>query len=142
MSNDGWANLHCLPLCLKRGQPEICNAFKEVRSGIRGMEVKLGHSIILNEKEAEMMEARDDFHHHHHLNSFIFVALHSAISSLPIPCPKYLISSLPLQLLSCFNSIQHTSRPSLLPHEKQRQYLKRNKDAQVQGAYASIRHNY
>ena len=35
---------------------------------------------------------------------FIFVALHSTISSLP--CPKYLISSLlPLKLLSCFNSL-------------------------------------
>ena len=32
----------------KRGQPSICRTFKEVRSGIRGMEVRLGHNRICN----------------------------------------------------------------------------------------------
>ena len=32
----------------KRGQPEIYFSFKEVRSGIRGMEIRLGHFIITN----------------------------------------------------------------------------------------------
>ena len=32
----------------KRGQPPIYFSFKEVRSGIRGMEVRLGHSQIRN----------------------------------------------------------------------------------------------
>ena len=40
-----WANLHCLPLCRKKGQSQI---YELVRSGIRGMEVRLGQLKIHN----------------------------------------------------------------------------------------------
>ena len=40
-----WANLHCLPLCRKKGQSQI---YELVRSGIKGMEVRLGQSKIRN----------------------------------------------------------------------------------------------
>ena len=43
-----WDNLHYLLRSRKRGQPAISDSFKEVRSGIRGMEVRLGQFQMNN----------------------------------------------------------------------------------------------
>ena len=102
MSNDGWANLHCLPLCLERGQLEISNAFKEVRSGIRGMEVKLGHSIICKwEREGANDGSKRWL---------------SSSSSSELGALEDVVSFHPSYLwlyIHLFNS----ARPTLLPHE-------------------------
>ena len=43
-----WDNLHCFLRSRKKGQSRISGSFKEVRSGIRGMEVSLGQFRICN----------------------------------------------------------------------------------------------